>query len=99
MNDLRIIIALLTGFILGIFFFGGLWYTLSKTLKFKSPAVWVLGSFFIRTGITLLGFYYISLGAWYHLVLALVGFMAGKFVVMRVTRGKEVSKLELNSKS
>lgn len=99
MNEFRILLALVTGLALGIFFFGGLWYTVRKVLDLKNPALWVLGSFFIRTGITLLGFYYISLGAWYHVVLCLIGFMAGRYAVIRRTKTRQVSELELNRKS
>lgn len=93
------IMALVIGILLGILFFGGLWYTVKKAINFKRPALWFLASFFTRTGVTLLGFYYISLGKWQHLLLCLVGFIVGRFMVLRMTKAKDVEKLELERKN
>jgi len=98
MNDFMTIVAPMIGFFLGFIFFGGLWFTVKKAIQFKRPALWFLGSFIIRTGITLLGFYYVAQGEWYHLLICLIGFIVGRYIVMRITKSKDVNNVTLDSK-
>ena len=45
MNEiLNLILALAAGFLLGVIFFGGLWWTVQKGLSSRRPAFWFLGS-------------------------------------------------------
>ncbi|MEO6151333.1 MAG: ATP synthase subunit I [Mucilaginibacter sp.] len=80
------IIALISGVFLGIIFFGGLWITVKKTLGTSYSALWMLGSSLIRTIIVLSGFYLVAQGNWQKLLLAVVGFIAARFLVMRFTK-------------
>ena len=58
MNDtLVLVLAGIAGGALCIFFFGGLWWTVRKTLASGRPALWVFGSLLLRMGVTLAGFY------------------------------------------
>ena len=51
MSDfLPLALALVTGFVLGAFFFGGLWWTVHKGVTSETPALWFLGSLLLRTG-------------------------------------------------
>jgi F1F0 ATPase subunit 2 len=68
-------LALLAGIALGLFFFGGLWWTVRKGTTADNPALWFLGSFLLRTGVTLGGFYAVGAGDWQRLLAALVGFV------------------------
>ena len=80
------IIALINGVILGMIFFGGLWFTVKKTLGTSYAALWILGSSLIRTVIVLTGFYFVAQGNWQRMLLAVAGFIAARFLVMRFTR-------------
>jgi F1F0 ATPase subunit 2 len=61
MNEfLMLMIVLVTGLLLGAFFFGGLWWTVRKGASSKSPALWFAGSMLLRTSIVLAGFYFIG---------------------------------------
>lgn len=80
------IIALISGVILGMIFFGGLWFTVKKTLGTSYAALWILGSSLIRTVIVLTGFYFVAQGNWQRLLLAVSGFIAARFLVMWFTR-------------
>ena len=63
MNDaLNLVSALAAGFLLGAFFFGGLWWTVQRGLSSRRPALWFLGSLLLRTGISVAGFYLASGG-------------------------------------
>lgn len=87
--------ALVVGLFLGTLFFGGLWFTVKKTVTSKMPALLVLGSFIIRVGITLAGFYFIGLGNWKILVICLIGFIIARFVVIFYTKSIDENKLPL----
>jgi F1F0 ATPase subunit 2 len=78
----HISIAFAAGLLLGLFYFGTLWLTVRHLPKTRMPALWALGSFFARTGITLFGFYLATAGHWERLLVCLLGFMAmRKFLV------------------
>ena len=68
----------LAGGLLGVFFFGGLWWTVQKGVTSESPAVWFLGSLLLRTGVILAGFYFVSQGHWSRLVACLLGFLIAR---------------------
>ena len=87
MNEiLGLVLALVTGGLLGGMFFGGLWWTVQKGVSSKRPALWFLGSLLLRTSITLAGFYFIAQGHWERLLLCLFGFAIARPIVTRLTR-------------
>jgi len=87
MNDiLRLLPALVGGFLLGAMFFGGLWWTVQKGISSTQPALWFFGSLLLRTSITLAGFYVISDGHWETLLVCLLGFTIARMTVTRLTR-------------
>jgi F1F0 ATPase subunit 2 len=87
MNDVTTrAIALIGGILLGAFFFGGLWWTVTKGLTSHNPALWFFASTLLRTGLALTGFYFLSNGDWRKLLLSLVGFFIARIMVTRFTR-------------
>jgi F1F0 ATPase subunit 2 len=54
---LILVLAWAAGGILGVIFFGGLWWTVCKAVSSEQPALWFLGSLLLRMSITLAGFY------------------------------------------
>lgn len=78
--------SLLTGIVLGTFFFGGLWWTVRKGVASDWVALWFLGSMLLRTGIVLLGFYWVLGENWQRLGAGLLGFIIARVVVIRLTR-------------
>lgn len=84
MNELLILILSLTaGIILGIFYFGGLWLTLERLSSSKNPYVLTLGSFFVRTAISLIGFYLVVRGGhWERLLVCISGFIFIKILLV-----------------
>ncbi|HRY16699.1 MAG TPA: ATP synthase subunit I, partial [Candidatus Competibacteraceae bacterium] len=53
------LLAALSGAVLGLFYFAGLWFTLRQLPGHPHPALWVAGSFILRLAISLSGFYVI----------------------------------------
>ena len=73
MNEIvALLLALVTGALLGAIFFGGLWWTVQKGFASKQPALWFFGSLLLRTGIVLAGFYFIAHGHWERLLVCLL---------------------------
>jgi len=84
MNDsVTLLLAACAGGLLGVIFFGGLWWTIRRGLASTRAALWFLGSLVLRTGITLAGFYFVSGGQWPRLLTCLIGFTVARFVVTR----------------
>ena len=80
-----LLLALLAGGALGVFFFGGLWLTVRKGMQAAVPAAWFLLSFLLRMAVALAGFYGIAkFGEWQHLALALLGFIVARMVLTRI---------------
>ena len=87
MNEtLALVLAWIAGGALGAFFFGGLWWTVRKSLASAKPALWVFGSLLLRMGVTMTGFYFVAGGDWQRLLASLVGFVMARQLVTRLTR-------------
>ncbi len=87
MNEpFSLVLALITGVVLGAIFFGGLWWTVRKCVSAKQPALWVFGSGLLRMTVALAGFYFIAGGQWQRLVVGLVGFVIARVIVTRLTQ-------------
>ncbi len=76
-------LPLLAGMALGSFFFGGLWWTVRKGSTAANPALWFMGSFLLRTGVTLAGFYVVGAGDWRWLLAMLAGFVFARILLTR----------------
>ena len=85
-ETLILLLAVVAGALLGGLFFGGLWWTVRRAVSSKSPALWLLGSLLLRTGIILAGFYMLARGHWERLLACLLGFLVARLLVMRLTR-------------
>jgi len=84
-ESMQLALALLAGMLLGAMFFGGLWWTVQKGIASPRPALWFLVSLLLRTGITLLGFYFVSGADWMRLLACLLGFIVARLIVTRLT--------------
>lgn len=87
MNEaLPLIPATLVGVLLGAIFFGGLLWTVKRgLLASRRPALLFLGSFLLRMGIAVAGFYLVGQGDWRRLVACLVGFVIARLLVTRLS--------------
>jgi F1F0 ATPase subunit 2 len=81
----RLILVFIAGAALGAIFFGGLWWTVRLGLSSAWPAVWFLGSYLLRTAVSLAGFYFVARGDWRNLLACLLGFFVARFLVTRLT--------------
>lgn len=88
-NTLTLVLAGVAGLGLGAMFFGGLWWTLRKSLASEHPALWLLGSLLARMGLLLVGLYLVSGGHWGRLLAGLIGVIGARVLVLRLTRTAE----------
>lgn len=75
--------AAIAGLMLGIFYFGGLWLTVQKLGQTNRPALFVMGSFILRSGLVLAGFYLVSNGRIELLAICLAAFLISRFLISR----------------
>ena len=96
MNEIvYMILAFILGLLLGTIFFGGLWFTIRKLVASKIPALLFLGSFILRVGITLAGFYFISSGRWQRLLICMAGFITARYSVIYFTKSNKEKQVLL----
>ncbi|MFW5855346.1 MAG: ATP synthase subunit I, partial [Thermodesulfobacteriota bacterium] len=65
------------------FHFGGLWFTIHRLTRVRHPEVEFVLSFFLRTGISIAAFFFLSGGQWEKVLAALAGFLAVRLVMVR----------------
>jgi F1F0 ATPase subunit 2 len=85
-DTLTLALAWVAGAVLGVMFFGGLWWTVRKGVSSQRPAVWFLVSLLVRMSLALAGIYVVSEGHWERLLLCLVGFVMSRPIVTWLTR-------------
>ena len=96
MNDLLMLaLVFLFGMLLGTFFFGGLWFTVKKGLESQHPALWFIGSFLVRVGVTVVGFYAVSQHHWERAVICLVGFLVARVIVTWLTKNVSANRVNI----
>jgi F1F0 ATPase subunit 2 len=78
--------AFLGGVLLGVFFFGGLWWTICKGMNASNPAIWFLFSFLARTVVTVAGIYLVAKDHWPKFIGCFLGFMVARSIVKRILR-------------
>jgi F1F0 ATPase subunit 2 len=92
MNEsMSIILALPAGVFLGAVFFGGLWWTIRRSLSSEQPALWFGGSLLLRTAAVLAGFYLVAQSDWRRLLACLLGFWLARIVVTQLTQLKSAN--------
>jgi F1F0 ATPase subunit 2 len=85
-ETLTLLLACVAGASLGAMFFGGLWWTIRRSVSSTQPAMWFLGSLLLRTGVVVAGFYFVSRGRWQPLLVCLVGFAIARLTVTWMIR-------------
>lgn len=79
------------GFFSGLFFFGGLHWTIHHSLNSSKGWLTMTVSLLLRMSITVSVFYFVGRGNWKLMVACLVGFIIARSVTLRITRTPTVS--------
>lgn len=83
MNTLHIILAITTGFLLGLFYFGGLWLTVTHLTRSPYGPLLITLSLIIRLSITAAGFYLVMHGSMENLLACLAGLLMARVTLVR----------------
>jgi F1F0 ATPase subunit 2 len=87
MSSVALIVgALAAGMVLGTIFFGGLWWTVSRTLTAAVPAVWFGLSALLRMTVVVSGLYCFARLGLPSLMACLCGLLVARGVVKHLTR-------------
>jgi F1F0 ATPase subunit 2 len=84
-------LALLTGAILGVFYFAGLWWTVRQLGSSQYVALLFMFSMLFRTSTVIVGFYFILGDNWLRLIAGLVGFIFVRLLATLYLRPNETS--------
>ena len=88
MNDIyTLLLVAAAGGVLGIFYFGGLRWTLCKSLTSRAAAVWFSLSFLLRSSVCLYGIYWVGANDFVRILVCLGGFTVARIIVMKLTPG------------
>lgn len=82
-SAINLVLAAFAGLALGLFYFGGLWYTVRRLSAARRPWLLVLGSYVVRLVVTVVGMYLVMAGDWKRLVACLAGFLLARIVLTR----------------
>ena len=82
--SMSLLLAAAGGVLLGLFYFGGLRWTVRKGLASNSSALWFGLSFLLRSGVCLTGFYLVGAGDAGRMLACLAGFVIGRAVLLRL---------------
>ena len=87
MNEtLTLALAWLAGGLLGAVFFGGLWWTVRKSIASPQPALWIFGSLLVRMSVALTGFYFVAGSHWERMMVCLLGFVMVRAGILWLAR-------------
>jgi len=99
MAELSFPMAALAGTLLGVIFYGGLWWTVRRSMASAAVSLWLIGSFALRASIAGGGFYVVSHGDWRSWVACLIGFVTARAGVTWLTRVPPASAHRLIDRS
>lgn len=71
------------GALIGLLYFGALWWTVRRLHSAQFPAVLMVGSFLLRAAVAAAGIVFVARGEWLALVAALTGFLVGRTILTR----------------
>jgi F1F0 ATPase subunit 2 len=74
------------GVLLGLFFFGGLWLTVTYATVSRYAGLWFFFSIILRTAVVLAGFYFVAVGSFPRMIACLVGFIIARFFTARMLK-------------
>lgn len=77
------LLAALIGFVAGLAYYVGLWWTIRKVVTARQPKMLLTASFLVRVTLLMLVFILVMQDDWLRLVFCLMGFVLARFVTVR----------------
>ncbi len=88
---MNILISLTGGIVIGLLFYGGLWFTVQALVVTRHPVLLTVSSFGARMLIALSGFLFFMDGKWQNALGCLAGFALGRVICSILLRRTERS--------
>lgn len=88
------VVAFFGGVVLGVVFFGGLYWSVNQLPSIKYPGLLMVVSMLVRMAILLTGLYFLMAGEIKNLLAAVAGVMLIKFVMIARVRQKPTAPSE-----
>lgn len=86
-EPLSLLVCSMAGCALGLFFFGGLWWTVRKVAESRRPALLMVSSYFLRVTLVVLALLFVVAGGhWGRLFACLFGFLGARILITRWVR-------------
>ena len=82
-NLLPLVFPLAVGVALGVFHFGGLWWTVRRMASMQRPWLLLWASFLVRSVVTVGGFLLVADSGWERIVACVVGFLLARSALIR----------------
>ena len=82
MNGLIALISIICGLLLGLIYFGGLWFTVQRFVHHRWPPWAMVVSFIVRMGLVLVVFYGLLMQHWTYVVTALIAFVVTRQILI-----------------
>jgi F1F0 ATPase subunit 2 len=82
----HLLLAFAAGVSIGIFYFGGLWWTVQRLTMARQPALLTAASFLGRTFVSTFAFYLVMGGSWQRLLVSVLGFIVVRTFLVRRRR-------------
>jgi len=82
-SPIAVISSIMAGIALGLFFYGGLWFTVRRLATTPHPVLLTLGSFWIRLLVVLAAFVFLTRAGLVYVALAMASFILGRLAVSR----------------
>lgn len=82
-TPLALLLAFAAGLALGLFYFGGLWWTVNRVATAGQPGLLMLGSMLLRSAVVLAGFWLVMDGQIDRLIACMVGFFVMRMILVR----------------
>ena len=77
-----LLLPLAAGFLIGLFFFLCLWFTVQRLPRSRHPILVMIGSGLLRFGVAFTLLYLVADGRWQRLPAALAGFVAARTLLV-----------------
>jgi len=77
-----LIMTFSAGLLIGSFYFLALWLTVRRLPKARFPAVLTLGSYLVRSAVSMAAFYLVMSGCWERMLVSLLGFVVMRFILV-----------------
>jgi F1F0 ATPase subunit 2 len=90
---LVVTLAFLAGLAIGAAFFGGLWWTVSRGIRSKRPALLFVTSLLVRITFAVMGLYAVGHAHLERLIACVFGFFGVRFLILRFTRPPAKGKI------